>query len=80
MQTTKGLSLYHGMTEDMFQVSKPCGHTGEHAGELEKAYQMPLASGQSLAIKAHVNNGETGLSNKKWSYGRERQREKVEGC
>lgn len=39
----------------------------KHAGELEKAYQMPLASGQSLAIKAHVNNGETGLSNKKWS-------------
>lgn len=46
----------------------------KHAGELEKAYQMPLASGQSLAIKAHVNNGETGLSNKKWSYRREQYR------
>lgn len=44
----------------------------KHAGEVEKAYQMPLASGQSLAIKAHVNNGDTGLSNKKWSYRRER--------
>lgn len=40
---------------------------------------MPLASGQSLAIKAHVNNGETGLSNKKWSYRRERQRERKKG-
>lgn len=38
-----------------------------HAGELNRPYQMPLASGQSLAIKAHVSSGETGLSNKKWS-------------
>lgn len=33
---------------------------------------MPLASGQSRAIKAQVNNGETGLSNRKWSYGCQR--------
>lgn len=38
-----------------------------HAGELSRPYQMPLASGQSLAIKAHVSSGETGLSNRKWS-------------
>lgn len=31
---------------------------------------MPLASGQSRAIKAQVNKGETGLSNRKWSYRR----------
>ena len=50
---------------------------------------MPLASGQSLAIKAHVNSGETGLSNRKWSYrwggvkgGRDRLKKKTEvgGC
>lgn len=31
------------------------------------AYQMPLASGQSLAMKAQVSRGETGLSKRKWS-------------
>lgn len=72
MQTTRS-SLYHGTVEDIFQVSvTKLWSRRKHAGELEKAYQMPLASGQSLAIKAHVNNGETGLSNKKWSYRRER--------
>lgn len=30
-------------------------------------YQIPLASGQSRAIPAHVNKGDTGLSNRKWS-------------
>ena len=35
---------------------------------LNRPYQMPLPSGQSLAINAHVNSGETGLSNRKWSY------------
>lgn len=31
---------------------------------------MPLASGQSRAIKEQVNKGDTGLSNRKWSYRR----------
>lgn len=30
-------------------------------------YQIPLASGQSRAIPAHVSKGDTGLSNRKWS-------------
>lgn len=29
--------------------------------------QMPRASGQSRAIPAQVNRGDTGLSNRKWS-------------
>lgn len=32
-----------------------------------QTHQMPLASGQSRAIPAHVRRGETGLSNRKWS-------------
>lgn len=31
------------------------------------SYQIPRASGQSRAIPAAVNNGDTGLSNRKWS-------------
>lgn len=33
-------------------------------------YQIPLASGQSRAIPAQVSSGDTGLSNRKWSYTR----------
>lgn len=31
-------------------------------------YQIPRASGQSRAMPAHVRRGDTGLSNRKWSY------------
>lgn len=31
-------------------------------------YQIPRASGQSRAMPAHVSRGDTGLSNRKWSY------------
>lgn len=68
MQTTR-TSRYDGTAEEdlRYRYRKATRSHRKHAGELEKAYQMPLPSGQSLAIKAHVNNGETGLSNKKWS-------------
>lgn len=31
-------------------------------------YHIPRASGQSRAMPAHVRSGDTGLSNRKWSY------------
>lgn len=60
-------------------ITHTSSHSSGHAQELNRPYQIPLASGQSLAIKAHVNSGETGLSNKKWSYRWEWLREDQEG-
>lgn len=34
----------------------------------QTTYQIPLASGQSRAIPAHVSKGDTGLSKRKWSW------------
>lgn len=35
---------------------------------ISSSYQIPRASGQSLAIPAAVSRGDTGLSNRKCSY------------
>ena len=56
----------HGETKRLVAGSNH-SNTAHLRGRPDRTYQIPLASGQSLAIKAHVNRGETGLSNRKWS-------------
>ena len=61
----------HGETERLVAGGNH-SNTAHLRGRPYRTYQIPLASGQSRAIKAHVNRGEMGLSNRKWSYGRGR--------
>lgn len=47
-------------------------------GKENHTYQIPRASGQSLAMPAQVRSGDTGLSNRKWSCINERKSHKKE--